>query len=962
MNQRRNHSFGWFALLGTVSILCECGATYAAEPLDVTERFNVPDGFEVTVWAQSPLLFNPTNIDVDVRGRIWVAQAVNYRVFRNNQPTDDDYLHHAGGDRIMILEDTDHDGVADSSRVFVEDTDLVAPMGLSVIGNKVFVSCSPHLLVYTDDDGDDRPDSKELFLTGFGGQDHDHSLHTLVAGPDGRYYFDTGNTGPHIVKASDGWTMRAGSSYRGGSPSNSNNKAGLVSDDGQVYVGGVAVRINPDGTGMRVIGHNFRNPYELCLDSFGNVWQNDNDDTISCRTTWLMEGGNLGFASNDGTRTWKADQRPGQSVQNAHWRQDNPGSLPAGDVYGSGAPTGICYYENGALGDDYRGMLLSCDAGRNSVWGYFPKPQGAGFELAQFTFLSAKSQPVGEVEDFSRWFRPADIAVGTDGVLYVADWFDPFVGGHRQEDSKATGTIYRIAPRGFVPKSPTIDMTTLDGQVAALSSPAVHVRNSGFEALKKRGESAVGPVSELIDSSDQFLRARAVWLLPLLGPSGLDIAQSCLADDDPNMRITALRAMRAQNYKLREHAIRLAGDESPAVRREAALALKEVADVPDKVFLQLFDGFDGADKWYLEAFAQAARGRRGHVFALTEERFGAEPLEWSDAFSMLAWRFHPPETIAAFSQRALADQLPLPVRRQAIDALAFIHNIDAAHALLDIALDEKIESPLREYAGWWIRHRRTNDWKAFNLGDRLKELPTNTLQAVSKASNRGRRDLQDDQVSEDQKRQIIGEMAQSAEGGAMLLHMTARREIPDSLLPTVAEHIFRNPDFSVRTMASQFFTRPGAKQVTLPPLKELARLPGDVARGRELFFGEKIACGKCHKFGEKGGDVGPELTRIATKFDRQRLLDSIVNPSAAILVGYESHVIATLDGRLFTGLLLGDADPLILKDANGKTHTIPLDSIDEQVQQKISLMPEDTVRELEAQQLADLAEFLMAGP
>ena len=65
---------------------------------------------------------------------------------------------------------------------------------------------------------------------------------------------------------------------------------------------------------MRVIGHNFRNPYELCLDSFGNVYQNDNDDTISCRTTWVMEYGNLGFSSNDGKRTWRAGHRPGQTT------------------------------------------------------------------------------------------------------------------------------------------------------------------------------------------------------------------------------------------------------------------------------------------------------------------------------------------------------------------------------------------------------------------------------------------------------------------------------------------------------------------------------------------------------------------------------------------------------------------------------------------------------------------------
>jgi putative membrane-bound dehydrogenase-like protein len=113
----------------------------------------------------------------------------------------------------MILEDTDNDGRADKSKVFVEDKDLVSPVGIAVIGNKVIVSCSPNLIVYTDDNGDDVPDKKEILLTGFGGLDHDHSLHAVYAGADGKWYFNVGNAGPHIVKDRSGFTLRAGSIY-----------------------------------------------------------------------------------------------------------------------------------------------------------------------------------------------------------------------------------------------------------------------------------------------------------------------------------------------------------------------------------------------------------------------------------------------------------------------------------------------------------------------------------------------------------------------------------------------------------------------------------------------------------------------------------------------------------------------------------------------------------------------------
>ena len=119
----------------------------------------IPDDLEVTLWAESPMFYNPTNMDVDSKGRIWVTEAVNYRNYNNDSAK---FLHHLKGDRVMILEDTDQDGKADTAKVFVEDKDLVSPVGIAVIGNKTIVSCSPNLIVYTDENGDDKPDKKEI--------------------------------------------------------------------------------------------------------------------------------------------------------------------------------------------------------------------------------------------------------------------------------------------------------------------------------------------------------------------------------------------------------------------------------------------------------------------------------------------------------------------------------------------------------------------------------------------------------------------------------------------------------------------------------------------------------------------------------------------------------------------------------------------------------------------------------
>ena len=270
-------------------------------PLDL---FKVPDGLEVTLWATSPLLRNPTNIDIDRDGRIWVAEGVRYRSHHARQPE---------GDRIVVLQDTDGDGKADSTHTFVQEPGLIAPLGVSVIDNKVVVAQPPDLIVYTDVDRnlrfDPAVDKREVLLTGFQGINHDHSLHSVTVGPDGKWVFNAGNTGGD-VHGQSGKTFRIFSAYRAepGRPVQVPARPGAAtpgkpSDDGHVYVGGFTARMNPDGTNVEIIGHNYRNSYEQSVTSLGDIFQNDNDDPPACRVSWVMEYANFGFSSNDGQRT-----------------------------------------------------------------------------------------------------------------------------------------------------------------------------------------------------------------------------------------------------------------------------------------------------------------------------------------------------------------------------------------------------------------------------------------------------------------------------------------------------------------------------------------------------------------------------------------------------------------------------------------------------------------------------------
>ena len=943
-------------LLPAILFLLSTSPEPSGQP--VADHFVLPPDLEITLWAESPMFFNPTNIDVDARGRVWVAEAVNYRGFNNAKA---EPLTHPAGDRVVILSDSDGDGRADSAKTFVQDKDLRAPLGLAVIGNRVVVSASPHLVVYTDANGDDTPDKKEILLTGFGGLDHDHGLHALIAGPDGRWYFNAGNAGPHIVTDRSGRTLRAGSLYTGGTPYNLKNAGGMVSDDGRVWTGGLALRMEPDGTRLDVVAHNFRNAYELAVDSFGDLWQNDNDDQVmTCRMTWLMEGANAGYFSADGSRFWQADRRPGQDTFTAHWHQDDPGVLPAGDNTGAGAPAGVVRYESDLLGSGYRGMLLSADAGRNVVFGFHPAARGAGFALERFDFVSSLATPnVNYIwnqvdQDRRKWFRPSDVAVGPDGAIYVADWFDPIVGGHQMHDRRGHGRIYRIAPRNRKLTTPALDLTTTAGQIQALLSPAIHVRGAGFERLKAAGAAAVPAVKRILADPNPFHRARAIWLLAELGPSGLREAERQLDDPDPQIRIAAFRSLRKVKPSVLAEARRLADDPSIAVRREVALALKGVPfDQSRSTLLKLAAGYDGNDRWYLEALGTAASGHETELYrALLSSLPTRDPLTWDRRIAALAWRLHPVASIDAFAARAASSAVPAGARQQSVVALAFINDPRAAQAVADLT-----RSPQRDVAAqaaWWMTFRKTNDWYRYAVTGWTAGAPE-AAPATGSNLPAHRALVLDEAAPIDKRIEAALAMAADPAGAQILIQLSAQNKVAYQLREAIGAVIFSNPDRSVRSAAAGFFARPGGRpRMTVD---EVSGRAGDPVRGENRFM---ATCATCHRTAAApvGAEVGPDLTDIGKKFDRRGLIEAIVSPSAAIAFGFGAELFVTKRGEPSIGFLQSAGATVSVRDGYGRVQTIAGDDLLARIPLKSSLMPDPLSLGITDQDVADIAAFL----
>lgn len=378
-------------------------------PEESLAKIKVPEGYELNVFAsevQFPDLANPVQLQVDAKGRLWAASWNTYPKWEPGKEMNDS---------LMIFEDTDRDGVADTRKIFAH---VHNPLGFEFWGGGVIVTSGPDLLFLKDTDGDDKADVRFPLLQGLGTADTHHAANNLIYGPDGGIYWQSGIFLVHNHETPWKQNLNIGAS-------------GMY-------------RFNPRTFAITPHAGNSPNPHGTSFDYWGYCYANDGTGGQSYQVRPEGKGFKMHSLLTKEFRPVAADE----ILSSQHFPEQLQDDFLICNTIGF---LGIKQYDLDREGDGK-------DRKFGEVWGT------PGIEL---------------LNSEDRNFRPTDAVIGEDGALYVADWHNAIIGHmqHNIRDPNrdhAHGRIFRLT----VKDRPLQEPVKIDGQpIAALLENLKHPVN-----------------------------------------------------------------------------------------------------------------------------------------------------------------------------------------------------------------------------------------------------------------------------------------------------------------------------------------------------------------------------------------------------------------------------------------------------------------------------------------------------
>jgi len=931
-----------------------------------------PPGFVVELVAAEPLVKDPVAFEWGADGKLWVAEMADYPLGldNNGQP----------GGRVRFLEDTDNDGRYDRSTLFLKG--LRFPNGVMPWRRGVLISAAPEILYAEDTDGDGQSDHTEALFRGFIEGNQQHRVNGFTYGLDNRLYCANGDSDGDIL------SIPAGA---------------------QVNIAGHDFSFDPDTgeieleAGETQFGRN--------RDDWGNWFGSSNSNPMYhyvLPERSLRRNASLAVPSN----RHDVSETPGASPV-------YPVSRPLArfnDFDRLNRFTSACsaiVYRDELFGPEFAESAFVSEPVHNLVHREVMSPRGVSF--------TSRRVPGQEHAEFlasrDNWFRPTMIKTGPDGALWIADMYRLLI-EHPQyipkeqwpqlpmRDGDDRGRLYRVYPAATGPRP----IARLDGLstaelVAALDSPSGWQRDTAQRLLVHANDPAAVPL--LIDLARDAARpaARLHALCTLDGLQALTTAAVLVALEDPDARV-------------RRHAVRLAeglltsdvhvgpavaarqDDADAQVRLQVALTLGAWNDPRAEEALARLLLRHGSDPWFSTAILSSLNERNmvavlrtfladanylqqhpelaGRLFSMAASTASGNETLLAEALDLLfttgeEGRFH------TWQFAALAEALDARDRRR-----RRFWRRDAGNGGPDLSKQqERMEAMLAAARPVALNEQasETDRIAAIRLVGRSESSVDGDLEllegllspraaaAFQSAAVQRLGAMREERAADvlidgwssyapDLRGQVLDALLSRFDGAEILLDALEQGTIaPAHLSAERRERLLRTRSRRVRGRAEKVFagaTDPNRQKV-VEDYRAALKLAGNAARGQQLFA---KTCTACHKVGDTGFAVGPDLASLKDR-GGESLLVSLFDPNRAVESKFLNYAAVTVSGRTYTGILVGESGGSVsLLGAEGKTSVLLREEVDELHCTERSAMPEGLERDLSPQDTADLIEYL----
>lgn len=962
------------------------------EPAAAMESFLIKDGFQLQLIAAEPLVTDPVAGAYDENGRLFVVEMNDYPYTDkstdkpNQERTTDLPL-----GKVRLLEDTDDDGVFDRSTIFARD--LSWPTGIAVFQGGVFVAATPDVWYLKDVDGDGTADLRDKVFTGFRKFNVQAVVNNLIWGLDHHIYGAGGTNGgtitspinPHLEKVT---ITRHDFRFDPRDP-----KFELLS--GSARFGNTF-----DDWGHRFIC-NIRNPIQHVL----------LPQHYLARNPFLPVSSMLHdvAAAGDQIRVYRSSPPEPWRVVNAErlTTQGDP-RMPRSEKNAAGFMTSACgvtVYRGDAYPEEFRRQVFLAEPSGNLVHRQKLTPTGVTFASER---IDRESEFLASADN---WFRPVNFIHAPDGTLHLLDMYretiehpwsmpDDLKAMLDLENGRDRGRIYRIAPPSFQRRpTPKLGDATVEELVALLDHPNAWHRDTAHRLLFERQDPKSADLLRQLwrRTESPLARLHVVWSL-----HGLDqltdadllkaLADSAAPVREQGVLLAEQRIQQADSPVLRNAVLRLVEDENPGVRFQVAFTLGNTTDPRRTAALEKIARRDADDPWIPIAVLSSAVDLAPQLLGklLADAEFASDPQRQTllKQLAQVTGTRNKAEEIQAVgetlaqlpetprgrsAQAAILLALDDGVRRAGIRIETAWKDVPAAKALLERHLTAARKAVVDAELATADRIAALRMLSCGSLDDIQETVfPLLELRQPQEIQVAAIRTLalyhQDDLAARllagftgatpPVQYEIIEALANHPQRLPALLEALAAGKISAVQITPIRKMLLLNhANEAVRTRAVQLIgnDRPTLRQTVLRDYRVAFESPGDGLRGAKVFLRD---CATCHKMGDQGHDVGPNLATIRHR-RADEILVQILDPNREVGPNFMQYAVALDDGRVLTGMITEEsAASLTLKRAENKQDVVLRQNIAEISGTGLSLMPEGLEKKITPEEMADLLAFL----